>query len=248
MKRDEHLHALTGAYALDALTGDELHTFAAHLEHCQSCAREALEFKATSARLAAAVSLTVPVELRQEVLNRLETVRQAPPRTDPTVANRFTTASRRRAGAFVVAASVAAAAAFGGVAAWQRQQTEQQWARVEQASGQAADLAAIVSAPDARTARGRTGTGAITMVITSAVLNQAVFVSHGLPTPPRGTVYQLWFDDHGTMRSAGLVRNDGATVMDGTPVGARSVGLTLEPVGGSRQPTTGRLILLALPA
>ncbi|MFB6518903.1 anti-sigma factor domain-containing protein [Streptomyces sp. NPDC056401] len=248
MKHDGHLHTLTGAYALDALTGDELRAFATHLEHCESCVREARAFEATSSRLAAAISLTVPVELRQEVLHHIETVRQAPPRTDPPVATRFTGASRRRAGACVVAAGLAAAAAFGGLAVRQRQETEQQRARVEQASRQASALAAIVSAPDARTTHGRTSSGAITMVITSSALNQAVFVSNGLPAPPPGTVYQLWFEDQHTPRSAGLVHDDGATVMDGTPAGARSIGLTLEPVGGSSRPTTRHLILLALPA
>ncbi|CAM5563546.1 zf-HC2 domain-containing protein [Streptomyces avidinii] len=37
MKHDEHLHTLTGAYALDALTGEEQRAFAAHLRRCEAC-------------------------------------------------------------------------------------------------------------------------------------------------------------------------------------------------------------------
>lgn len=105
-----------------------------------------------------------------------------------------------------------------------------------------------MAAPDARTVHGRTTNGAATTVITSALRDKAVFVSAGLPTPPAGKSYQLWFDDHGTMRPAGLLPGDGSTVMQGDRGSARAVGLTLEPAGGSPQPTTSPLLLLALPA
>ncbi|MFD4871607.1 anti-sigma factor [Streptomyces sp. NPDC058412] len=92
-----------------------------------------------------------------------------------------------------------------------------------------------MTAPDARTVHGRTTSGADT---TSAQHNQAVFTSSGLPVPPTGKTYQLWFDDHGTKRPAGLVHHDGALLMHGNPYYAHSAGLTLEPTGGSPQPTT----------
>ncbi|MDX3540587.1 anti-sigma factor, partial [Streptomyces sp. MB09-01] len=84
MTHDEHLHTLTGAYALDALTGKELHAFTAHLGHCTACAQEAGEFEATAARLAAAACLPAPAPMRQAVLHRIETVPQLPPHALPT--------------------------------------------------------------------------------------------------------------------------------------------------------------------
>ncbi|MER5758916.1 anti-sigma factor [Streptomyces sp. NPDC002082] len=247
MKHDELLHTLTGAYALDALAGEEYRAFTAHLRHCEACAQEVSEFEATAARLAAAASLPAPAAMRQVVLRRIDTVRQVPPHTQPPAPVRLASVLTRKAGPFVIAASIAAVAAFGGLAAWQHQQTEQARTQLQQATRQAQDLAAVVAAPDARTVHGRTTTGAVTTVITSALRDQAVFVSSGLATPPPGKTYQLWFDDHGTMRPAGLLPHDGATVMQGDPSDARAVGLTLEPAGGSPQPTTTPLLLLTLP-
>lgn len=83
MKHDEDLHTLTGAYVLDALTGEELEAFAAHLGHCPACTQEVAEFRATAARLAAAAALPAPAPMRQAVAHRIETVRQLPPRTQP---------------------------------------------------------------------------------------------------------------------------------------------------------------------
>lgn len=75
-----------------------------------------------------------------------------------------------------------------------------------------------------------------------------MFLTAGLPAAPEGRTYQLWFDDQGTMRPAGLLPRDGATVMQGAVAGARAVALTLEPAGGSLQPTTTPLLLLPLPS
>ncbi|WP_405435107.1 anti-sigma factor [Streptomyces avidinii] len=246
MKHDAHLHTLTGAYALDALTGEEQHAFTAHLRRCEACLGEVGEFEATAARLAAAVSLPAPAPMRQAVLTHIDTVRQASPRTRPAAPARLTSALTRRAGAFVIAASIAAAAAFGGVAAWQHRQSEQARTQAQHSARQAQDLAVVLAAPDARTVHGRTTGGATTTVVTSALRDRAAFVSSGLPTPPAGRTYQLWFDDHGTMRPAGLVSRDGATLMEGGPGNARAVGLTLEPAGGSPRPTTTPLLLLPL--
>ncbi|GGZ35386.1 anti-sigma factor [Streptomyces avidinii] len=248
MKHDEHLHTLTGAYALDALTGEEQRAFAAHLRRCEACLGEVGEFEATAARLAAAVSLPAPAPMRRAVLTRIDTVRQAPPRTRPPAPALLTTALTRRAGPFVIAASIAAAATFGGLAVRQHQQAEQARTQAQHSARQAQDLAAVLAASDARAVHGRTTTGAATTVVTSALREEAAFVSSGLPAPPADRTYQLWFDDQGTMRPAGLLPGDGATLMEGGPGTARAVGLTLEPSGGSLRPTTTPLLLLPLPA
>ncbi|MER6316189.1 anti-sigma factor [Streptomyces sp. NPDC001581] len=247
MTHDEHLHTLTGAYALDALTGKELHTFTTHLAQCEACAQETREFTATAALLAAATALPAPAPMRQAVLQAIETLPQLPPHIPPTPPARLTATLRRKAGAFAVAACVAATAVFASLAAYQHQQAEQARTQARQSTRQAQQLAAVITAPDARTVHGHTTTGADTAVTTSAQHNQAVFTSSGLPTPPTGKTYQLWFDDHGTKHPAGLVHHDGALLMQGNPHNAHSVGLTLEPTGGSPQPTTTPLIHLTLP-
>lgn len=248
MRHEEDLHLLTGVYALDALTGDEHDAFTAHLDRCASCAGEVAGFAATSARLAAAVAVTAPPHLKQQVLHRIDTVRQLPPRTRSGTSAKLTAIFTRKAGPFVVAAGIATAAAFGGLSLWQYQQAEHARDQARQVSRQVQDITAVLAAPDGRTVHGRTNTGAVTSVVASTQQNKAVFVTTGLPAAPAGRTYQLWFDDHGTMRPAGLLQHDGAVLMHGDPSQARAVGLTLEPAGGSPHPTTSPLLLLRLPA
>jgi anti-sigma factor RsiW len=52
------LHALTGAYVLDAIDDDEREVFGAHLDTCEPCAREVQELQATAAQLGAAAHET----------------------------------------------------------------------------------------------------------------------------------------------------------------------------------------------
>ncbi|GHI83454.1 anti-sigma factor [Streptomyces xanthophaeus] len=248
MRHEEDLHALAGAYALDALAPEEREAFLVHLGRCASCTAEVSGFSATAARLAAAVGVPAPPHMKQAVLEQVDTVRQLPPHVRSGRPVRLGTALVRKAGPFAVAASVVAAAAFGGVAVWQHQQAEQARTQAQQADRQVQALTAVMTAPDAKTVHGRTSSGAATSVVTSAGLNRAVFLSTGLPKADAGRTYQLWFDDNGTMRPAGLLQADGAVLMQGDPGRARAVGLTLEPEGGSPQPTSSPLMLLRLPA
>ncbi|MER7463038.1 anti-sigma factor [Streptomyces sp. NPDC097981] len=249
MKHDGELHTLTGAYALHALAPTEHEAFTAHLADCPSCRQEVAEFSATAARLAAAASAPPPARMKDAVLYGIDSVRQQPPLVPAT--GRPTTLAavlRRRAFSLALAASLAAAAVLGGVSVWQNQRTEEARQQAQASERQLQDLGAVMAAPDARTVRGRTTGGAATSVVSSKLQNRAVFIGSGLPDPGEGRTYQLWFDDHGSMRPAGLLAHDGATLMQGGIQGASGVGLTVEPAGGSAQPTTRPVMLLALPA
>ncbi|PJT50025.1 anti-sigma factor, partial [Streptomyces albidoflavus] len=108
-------------------------------------------------------------------------------------------------------------------------------------------------APDARSESARLGEGTRATVVVSASLDEAVLLAADMPAPPEGKVYQLWFDDGGTMRSAGLMppsRGDGveAVRLEGGVGEASGVGITVEPPGGSEQPTSDPVGLLNLPA
>ncbi|MEU9374241.1 anti-sigma factor [Streptomyces sp. NPDC048255] len=247
MKHDGEPHTLAAAYALDALGTEEHEAFLAHLERCASCTAEVSGFSATAARLAAAVGVPAPAHMKQAVMDRVDTVRQLPPQFRSARSVRLGTVLMRKAGPFAVAASLVTAVAFGAIAVRQHQQAEQARTQAQQADRQVRVLTGVMTAPDARTVHGRTSTGASTSVVTSARLGQAVFLSSGLPPAAAGQTYQLWFDDRGTMRPAGLLQQDGALLMQGAPGRARAVGLTLEPAGGSPRPTTRPLMLLNLP-
>ncbi|MFD9358568.1 anti-sigma factor domain-containing protein [Streptomyces sp. NPDC060031] len=249
MKHDDEMHTLTGAYALDALTEEEREAFAAHLEHCPACSQEVRGFDATAARLAAGVALAPPPGMKAAVLHGVGAVRQLPPEV-PVVRGpaRRLRLLTRRAGPWAVAASVAAAATLGGVSLWQGRQAEQARQQADQAAARSQDVTSVLTAPDARITHGRTGNGAAATVVASAARDRAVFLAAGLPPAGPGRTYQLWFADHGVMRPAGLLARDGAVLMHGAVGRAGAVGLTLEPAGGSPQPTGSPLLLLGLPA
>ncbi|MEV6103689.1 anti-sigma factor [Streptomyces sp. NPDC051940] len=238
------LHTATGAYVLHALPADERARFERHLAACAACAQEVRELAATAARLGLAVSVPVAPELRARVMSRIDTVRQEPPRTAGLPRPRRLAGD---AGRFVLAACLAAAAALGGVAVWQHQEAEDARAGARAIEERAARIDAVLGAPDAKAASGAMPDGATGTVVVSRERDRAVFVAAGMPEPPAGKVYQLWFDDSGTMRPAGLLSGSGAVLMDG-PVGdASGMGVTVEPAGGSEQPTSAPVGAVRLP-
>ncbi|OKI00246.1 anti-sigma factor [Streptomyces sp. CB02923] len=246
------LHTLTGAYALHALSDTERAAFERHLADCVACAQETAELTATAARLGLAVSVTPRPVLREQVLHRITTVRQESPR-GPVLpgTGRTPTARRHPLSRWVLAACLAVAAGLGGTAVWQHQRAEDALEQARQAERSADGVAAVLAAPDARTGSAKLADGATGTVVVSAARNRAVFLASGMAHPPRGKVYQLWFDDGGTMRSAGLMdtgRVDQAVLMSGTVDGASGMGITVEPAGGSDQPTSAPVALMPLPA
>ncbi|MEU6113019.1 anti-sigma factor [Streptomyces sp. NPDC047117] len=243
---DADLHTATGAYALNALPDDERVQFERHLRECAACRQEVAELTATAARLGQAVAAVPPAELKGRVLQRIATVRQEPPAVG---GDRFSGRSWRRSlPRLALAACLAAAAAFGGIAVWQHQEAEEARSAAQQ---QAAELAAVLAAPDARASTGKLGDGGTGTVVVSQTRNRAAFVASGLADLPGGKVYQLWFNDGGTMRSAGTfsaARGAAATLLDGDVGKASGMGVTVEPAGGSREPTTRPIALMDFPA
>ncbi|MFH8883113.1 anti-sigma factor domain-containing protein [Streptomyces californicus] len=243
------LHTLTGAYALHALPDTELRDFERHLADCEACTQEVRELSATAARLGLAVAETPPREMRDRVLREITTVRQeAPAHGRPE-----RTGGSGRTGrwyAYALAACVAAAAAFGGVAVWQNQVARDASQEADRAQRQSEELAQVISAPDARTSSGELTGGAHGTVVVSQSRNRAVFLASGMERPPSGKVYQLWFNDAGTMRSAGLMdpkASDDAVLLDGPVDRASGMGITVEPAGGSAEPTSSPVALMDFP-
>ncbi|GGX43633.1 anti-sigma factor [Streptomyces chryseus] len=246
---DEHVHVLTGAYALNAVGNDERETIERHIGDCAACAEEVRELTATAARLGTAVAAALPPGMKPQVIAWIKTVRQLPPSvTADGIVRRPVSARARYAPRLVLASCVAAATAFGGTAAWQFQDAQQAEHRAQQARQETTDMARVLAAPDARTVSGSVKGGARGTVIVSRSQDTAVFLASGLPELPDDKAYQLWFDDGRTMRPAGLIGHSGAVVMEGAVGRAAGMGITAEPAGGSPQPTSTPLALLALPA
>ncbi|MCU7821225.1 anti-sigma factor [Kitasatospora sp. DSM 101779] len=244
------LHTLTGAYAAHALDGPERAEFERHLALCEACALEVREFAATLARLGAAEAETPPAELRARVMSGIGSVRQlAPPSAVVPVVPQPT--GRRRRSRLVrhwpklaLAASVALAAALGGLAVDQSRRADEADARATQLQAQQAVFGSLLTAPDARTATATAGTGVGT-VVWSQSRGQAGFLASGMPALPAGKTYELWFDDAGTMRPAGLLpASSGSLLLQGPLDGAVGVGVTVEPAGGSAHPSSTPVMLL----
>ncbi|MFB7559867.1 anti-sigma factor [Streptomyces brevispora] len=253
------LHTLTGAYALHALPETERREFESHLGDCEACSVEVGELSETATRLGLAVSATPSRELRERVLREIATVRQDSPSggrraRSGGAAGRDGTGRAGRWSKFALAACLAAAAGFGGIAVWQNQEARDAREDARAAQQWSEQVAEVISSPDARSGSGTLSDGAKGTVVVSRVQDRAVFLASGLAKAPGGKVYQLWFDDNGTMRSAGLMRATGpssttyASLLDGPVDGATGMGITVEPAGGSEQPTSAPLALMKLPS
>ena len=244
------LHALAGAYALDALDGAERDRFERHLRGCRACESEVRGFAATAAALAMAAAAEPPPGLKQRVLAAAAVTRQSPPTVAKAAARRRprTSAPRRawlpRLALSAAAAGLVTAAVLGGVTVW----TQHQLTTV-QAENQA--IAAVLAAPDAQIASARTSAGGIATVVASHSAGSIVFTSAGLQALPPSKVYELWFLGK-TARPAGLLppARAGRTapvLAAGLAVGDK-VGVTVEPAGGSSSPTTTPIVVLTLSA
>ncbi len=230
------LHTLTGAYATDALPPEERRQFVAHLEACPACADEVRELTATTARLGSAVAAPPPAELRDRVLGEIRRVRQQPPRTTagtPGPGPADMPWSRRpmaMAAALLLVVSLGLAAFA--VTAYQRAQ------RAER-------VAAVATDPDRYTAERPAATGGTGTVVAAA--GDAVFTARDLDELDADRSYQLWVIGERGTRSAGVLetRGDGTLQRFVTDVVAGdTIGLTVEPRGGSSQPTTEPILLL----
>jgi anti-sigma-K factor RskA len=243
------LHTLTGAYAAHALGAEERADFEAHLDDCTDCRQETRELIATAARIGEAEYDAPPPELKARVMAEISRTRQLAPLGGVGGAVVELGARRRNKLTLAVAAAVAALAIVGGgiaggVALHERQQNH----RVEADS---AAIASVLSAPDARTILANGPDGSRGTAVVSDIRHSAVFSAAGWPAPPSGKTYQLWVIDSSGTHSQGLL----ARSADGSvkPVVSRDVsgagasfGVTLEPAGGSKQPTTTPVLLMPI--
>ena len=110
-----------------------------------------------------------------------------------------------------------------------------------------AEMAALLSAPDALVASGATAAGGTATVVASLRAAAMVFTSTGLPVLPPSSVYELWFIGGGGARPAGLVPLTPAPVLAAGLAGGDAIGVTVEPAGGSPAPTTTPIVVLTLP-
>ena len=245
------LHLLTGSYALDALPDRELADFEKHLRRCPSCSEEVRGLRETASRLGMATAIAPPPQMRERVLAAVPRTRQLPPLPGRHALDR--TGLRRlplsRTGASVTTAVLALAAAVAFLLVINFSTT----GRLHQAQANNQAVAAVLGAPDARVeSLPAAGGGHVTAVL-SASHQDAVVTSVNMPALAGAQVYQLWvITSAGAARSAGLltVSTSGTTqpALAADIAAGDKLGVTVEPAGGTAQPTTTPIVLLPVTA
>lgn len=231
-------HALSGAYAVDALDDLERAAFERHLAECPECRAEVASLREAAAVLAETTAVEPPPALRDRVLAGIATTRPLPPEVPAPVALDSRRRPRRRLN-LLVAAAAAVLAVGGGVVLW-----EQPWQDTTHQQLSAIDT--VLTASDAKRTSLDFDGGAKATLVHSDTVGRAVLVTEKMPPPPAGKVYQLWLDQPGKgMVSAGLmpIREDQRVLLAGDAATATGAGITVEPEGGSPEPTSAPIAL-----
>ncbi|MEV1246723.1 anti-sigma factor [Nonomuraea sp. NPDC049750] len=243
----DELHTLSGAYAVHALPDSDGVLFETHMEECPSCRTEVRRLRETAVLLALAIAEPPPAALRTRVLTAVARTPQTPagsPRRILRDVRLWRRRGRGRVVAGLAAVSTAAAVALGVVVFDARRDLGDLQAKD-------GEVAAVLAAPDVRTVRMPVTAGGSGTVVVSRARGRMVFTSSGLPELPRSRVYELWLMGPDGIRSAGLLdrRPDGVTtpMLAGAAKGDERIGLTVEPAGGSKQPTTQPVLFAELP-
>ena len=212
------------------------------------------ELHETTALLASAAAETPPARLKAAVDARIAVTRQIPPIIAQAAARhhdaRHRDARPRRrwftALGWGLATGLAAAVGVLGV------QVHDQQHRIDQAAQRDTTISALLSAPDAHTDSVSVRTGGTGIVLVSRSRDEAAITINGLAKLAPHQAYQLWMMGPSGTRSGGLLPagaegTAGAVLAHGLG-DAQTIGLTVEPAGGSAQPTATPVMLLPMPA
>jgi anti-sigma-K factor RskA len=233
------IHALSGAYVVDALDDLERARFEKHLADCADCREEVRTLTEAASLLGGSASAAPPADLRDRVLADIATVRPLPPvapSVAPPVAPPPPRVVRRRRWPELVAAAAAVVALVAGITVWQQPWEDPPVPVAEQ----------VLSAPDASKKTISLAGGAQVTLIRSTSVGKAVVETKNMPSPPSGKVYELWLQTpQGKMEPAGVmpVEADQTFVLAGDAATAVGAGITVEPAGGSKEPSTEPIAL-----
>lgn len=226
------LHHLIAPYALDALEADDRSRFEAHLALCEQCRVELVGFLSTTARLGEAEAMTPPPALRERVTTLASSTQQEHP-----VVTTLTQRSRMRRLAPRIGLAAATAAAVLGIGGFI---TEHE--RADDLSADRSRLTTLMSADDATTTEGAVTGGGTLRVIASSTQDAAAVVGSSLDRLSADEVYQVWRMRDGKPTSVGLLgRGPGLLYVDGI-TGTDAFAVTVEPAGGSDQPTSEPIV------
>ncbi|MBY9076650.1 anti-sigma factor [Nocardioides sp. WL0053] len=223
------LHTLSGAYALHALSSEEAEEFQKHLDACPACRQEVKELQQAAAQMGASEAIRPPAHLKARVMAAADQMPQMPPRVSR---SNVIEVPRGRWGARLLAAAAAVVVIVAGVVGIGVLQSED-----EPSTRLASGVVEVFQAEDAHTATMDTANGGKISVATSPSLNQMAVDTDELPALDDKHVYQLWAIEDGAIASVGVLEPEKGAFMD-MPGPKTEVAITIEPAGGSQQPTT----------
>jgi anti-sigma-K factor RskA len=249
----ESVHRLSGAYVVDALDDDERSAFEEHLPGCRDCQEEVASLREAASLMADDAATTPPPSLRDSVLAGISTIRPLPPETPdvletpaPGPAETSVVVPMRRRRRFRLAAIAAAAAVLAviGVGA-----VYEPWKDDAPQVAAVTPADRVLAADDAKKVRLTFEDGSEATLVRSISEGRAVLLTTDMAAPPPGKVFELWFqDDAGAMHPAGLMSTGGnhKVLLKGDATAATGVGITIEPEGGSPEPTSEPVALFDL--
>jgi anti-sigma-K factor RskA len=255
----EAFRGLAAAYALDALDADERADFERALDGSPELRAEVDAFRSSAAHLADEVEpVAPPPSLRDRLMADVAATPQAgssdaatvvEPAPDAATAAEprptgpaHAAAQRRwfqRPGA-IIAAAAAAVLLVVGVVVGVGWPGPNGW-------GAQRERAAIAAAPDAQSQTLEVEGGGQVTLLSSAEQGQSVVITEGLPELAADQTYELWYiDDAGAAPAGTFDVSGGETwrVLEGSFTPGVVVGITVEPAGGSPQPTTEPIVAI----
>jgi anti-sigma-K factor RskA len=258
--RREDLHSLAAPYVLDALEPAERLRFEGHLKGCDGCAAEVRALTEDAVRLAwSTAAPAAPPAMRDRVLAAVRATPQEPAaQPDPARAPQLpphvwgaqpppARARARRTRLLLAPFATATAAAALVVASLFAVQADRTQDRLNAERAQSREIAHVLAAPDARATTDEDDRGRTIGVIASASEGRAIVTLGGYDDLPSGRVHQLWLMRPDVQpRSLGLFSGDTPLIASGLDRSATSLAVTVEPDGGSLQPTGQPIVQLAL--
>lgn len=235
----ESIHQLVGAYVLDALEPDEMAVFEDHLGRCEDCRREVAELRETAAVLGASQGGADVAALQESVMAAATTTAQLAPGV-----------ARPRGVLRIgrVSGWLAAAAAIVALLMVVQVRTQQQ--TIASMNEHSEQVMGLLTASDAKIMPLDLPQGESSVVV-SMGRDEAMVLGQDLAAPEPGMVYQTWaYGENGEPIPAGTWApddsGDAAAPIDADLERTRAVSITVEPAGGSPQPTSPPITMLRL--
>jgi hypothetical protein len=249
------LHTLVGAYVLDAVSDADRADFERHLLACQECRDELRGLREASSRLAAAAAVDPRPELRGPTIAAAPRIRQIPPAVDDAQPARF--AWRRlarpaglRSRPWLAAVAVAVAAVLVVAAVGLGLHLGSMQRRLAAQERRDTAITAVLGAHDAIALKAAVRTGGTATVVMSHRARALVFTASGLTRLPGFRAYELWLAGPAGVTPAGVLpaARDGMSgpMVVGQLAPGDHLELTVEPVDGSRRPTSAPVVRMGL--